>query len=367
MTTSKNDDATQLPPKYSQDDLARMFAERNKSRFQFMAGKGKWHTWDGGCWRADVELRVFNAARLVAREAANDVLQLGNKKTQEAKLLASAKTVAAIVSLASHDPRMTRAFDQWDTNDFELNTPAGIVNLRDGTIRAHSNDDFVTKITAVGPDNSVSIEKWLQFLDEISDGDRELVDYLQRVLGYALTGDIREHALFFAHGGGGNGKGVFFKTVTEIMGSYHRTAAIETFTVQKFARHTTELAALHGARLITASETEEGERWAEARIKQLTAGDEIEARFMRQDSFEFIPKFKLLISGNHKPALRSVDAAIRRRMNLIPFIVEIEKRKTVNKSLLEELKPEWPGILAWMIEGTRHWLDNGLMPPAAVI
>ena len=150
-----------------------------------------------------------------------------------------------------------------------------------------------------------------------------------------------------------------------ILGSYHMTAAIETFTASTAERHPTDLASLRGARLVTATETEEGRHWAESRIKTLTGGDKVAARFMRQDFFEFIPQFKLMIAGNHKPGLRSVDEAIRRRLHLLPFSVTIAPDER-DKELAEKLKAEWPGILLWMVEGCLEWQRIGLDPPAAV-
>ena len=153
--------------------------------------------------------------------------------------------------------------------------------------------------------------------------------YPQRVLGYGLTGLTREHALFFGYGTGANGKSVLLSTIAGILGKYHRTAPIETFTASNGDRHPTDLAGLRGARLVTATETEEGRRWAESRIKQLTGGDTVTARFMRQDFFEYRPQFKLIIAGNHKPSLRSGDEAIRRRFHLIPFAVTIQPEERV--------------------------------------
>jgi putative DNA primase/helicase len=196
-------------------------------------------------------------------------------------------------------------------------------------------------------------------------GNVELIAFLQRMAGYALTGLTREHAMFFLHGGGGNGKSVFIKTISGILGDYHRTAPIETFTASQIDKHPTDLAGLHGARLVTSVETEEGRRWAESKIKALTGGDTISARFMRQDFFDFTPQFKLLIAGNHKPGLRSVDEAIRRRFHLVPFIVTIPPAERV-KTLTEKLEAEWPGILAWMIDGCLQWQEIGLAPPAIV-
>ena len=162
---------------------------------------------------------------------------------------------------------------------------------------------------------------------------------MQRVFGYALSGDTSAHALFFLFGTGANGKSVTIDTVAGILNDYHRTAAIETFTASSVERHPTDLAGLRGARLVTAVETEEGRRWAESRIKTLTGGDKIAARFMRQDYFEFSPQFKLVIAGNHKPGLRSVDEAIRRRFHLIPFTVTIPPASR-DPQLREKLKAE---------------------------
>jgi putative DNA primase/helicase len=189
--------------------------------------------------------------------------------------------------------------------------------------------------------------------------------YLRRMFGYALTGDTREQALFFMYGTGANGKSVIIETISGIMGDYHRAAPIETFTASPTDRHPTELAVLHGARLVTSTETEQGRRWAESRIKTLTGGDVVPARFMKQDFFYFRPKFKLVVAGNHKPGLRTVDEAIRRRMNLIPFAVTIPLVERDDK-LAVKLRAEWPGILKWLLAGCLEWQQTGLCPPDEV-
>ena len=186
------------------------------------------------------------------------------------------------------------------------------------------------------------------------------------MLGYCLTGSNREHALFFLYGTGGNGKGVFLNTIYGILGDYSAIAAVETFTASKFDRHPTELAMLRGARVVIAQETEQNHRWAESRIKALTGGDPITARFMRQDFFTFHPVFKLVIAGNHKPSLRSVDEAVRRRFNIVPFLLNLCEDKR-DRDLSSKLKGEWPGILAWMIKGCLDWQQIGLAPPKAVV
>jgi putative DNA primase/helicase len=186
---------------------------------------------------------------------------------------------------------------------------------------------------------------------------------LQRFAGYSLTGIILEHALFFLYGTGGNGKGVFLNTLTAVLADYAAVAPMETFVVMQGERHPTDLAGLRGARFVTAQETERGRRWAESKIKALTGGDPITARFMRQDFFTYVPTFKLAIAGNHKPSLSGVDAAVRRRFHLIPFTVRIANP---DRELPEKLRLEWPGILQWMIEGCLLWQREGLNPPTAV-
>jgi putative DNA primase/helicase len=193
----------------------------------------------------------------------------------------------------------------------------------------------------------------------------ELSAYLQRMAGYSLTGSTQEHALFFLYGLGANGKTTFLNTITACVGDYHRTAPIETFTTSSVDRHPTDLAGLRGARLVTALETEEGCRWAKSRIKSLTGGDKISARLMRQDFFEYTPQFKLIIAGNHKPGLKSVDEAIRRRFNLIPFTVTIPPDER-DGALPEKLKAELPGIMQWMINGCVDWQERTLAPPEVV-
>ena len=206
-------------------------------------------------------------------------------------------------------------------------------------LRQADHADGITKLTAVAPAPTADCPRWLAFLDETTGGDADLIRFLQQWCGYCLTGETREHALVFVHGGGGNGKSVFLNTITRIMHDYATTAAMDTFTASKFDKHPTDLAMLRGARLVTASETEEGRAWAEARVKQMTGGDPITARFMRQDFFTFFPNFKLFIIGNHKPVLQNVDDAAKRRFNIVPFTRKPEKP---DRELETKLAGEWP-------------------------
>jgi putative DNA primase/helicase len=345
------------PPEFSEESLALRFAEQHALDLRYVDMWGKWLVWDGKRWAVDETRKSFDLSRAICRAASAEC------NTKHRSQLASAKTVAATLSLARADRRIAATIEQWDSDPWLLNTPGGIVDLCAGQSRLAIPQDYMTKMTAVAPGGACP--RFLAFLDEVTDGDGALCEFLQRMFGYCIIGSTREHGLFFFYGTGANGKSVLLNTVSGILGDYHRTAPIETFTASSVDRHPTELAGLQGRRLVTAIETEEGRRWAESRIKALTGGDKIAARFMRADFFEYVPAFKLVIAGNHKPGLRSVDEAIRRRFHLIPFTVTIPEEKR-DPDLAEKLSKEWPGILDWMINGAMHWQEQGLRPPEAV-
>ncbi len=341
---------------FSEDDLADKFSTEHRDDLRYCHDWGRWLEWTGTHWRVDRTVHVFDLVRDVCRQAAAQCNSNG-------KRLATAATVSAVERLARADRRHATISEQWDADPFALNTPGGTVDLRTGEMRPNRPEDYLTKCTAVA--TGEDCPTWHQFLVRITEGNEDLIGFLQRVVGYSITGSTREHALFFGYGTGANGKSVFCNTIARIMADYHRAAPADVFMASRTDHHPTELAGLQGARLVTATETEENRRWAESRIKALTGGDPIAARYMRQDFFEFTPVFKLFVAGNHKPRLRTVDEAIRRRLHLIPFSVTIPKTER-DPGLPEKLKAEWPGILAWAIDGAVEWHTNGLQPPAVV-
>ena len=349
-------------PEDTEEAIALEFAERHGKHLRYVAAWGRWMVYDAGRWAKDDTVDVFDKARHLCRAKSAALAKVLNNQSLVRKL-ATAATASAIEKLARSDRRHAATVDQWDADPWLLNTPEGTVDLRTGKSRDHCPDDYMTLQTAVAPAGECPL--WLSFLDRVTDGDNDLISYLQRLTGYSLTGSTREHVLGNLHGTGANGKTVFINAVAGVFGDYHKTAPMEVFTASTFDRHPTELAMLRGPRLITATETESGKGWKEARIKALTGGDIISARFMRQDFFEFEPVFKLLIAGNHKPPLRKVDEAIRRRFHMIPFTVTIPKNER-DEELPEKLRAEWPGILRWAVEGTAAWLAEGLNPPKAV-
>src|SRR5262249_36330530 len=299
----------------SDDDLALKFAAKHEGEVRHVDDWGKWYVWDGRVWQRDDRLCVFDLARDICREEATVLTE-----KEQVKSLASHRTVAAVVGLARCDRKLAAVVDQWDTQQFLLNTPDGIVDLITGKLLDNvvRVDFYMTKITAVSP-RDTGCPRFLGFLNTVTGGDQELVAFLQRICGYCLTGSTREHAMFFFYGTGANGKSVLINIISYILADYQRTAPMEALTASSNDRHPTELACLQGRRLVTAVETEEGRRWADAKIKMMTGGDQIAARFMRQDYFWYTPQFKLVIARNHKPGLRSVDEATRRRVDLIPF------------------------------------------------
>jgi putative DNA primase/helicase len=251
----------------------------------------------------------------------------------------------------------------FDSDPYLLGVPGGVVDLRTGKMREALRTEYVTRSTAVAPRWSEP-RLWKKFLAEATGGDVPMQAYLQVMAGYFLTGSTNAHALFFLFGAGKNGKSVFVDVLARVLSDYAVTASMDTFIASKSDRHPTDLARLDGARLVTASETEEGRAWAESRIKQLTGGDRIAARFMRQDFFEFSPVFKLLIAGNFQPQLHNVDEAMRRRFHMIPFT---QTPRQPDPQLGEKLQAEYGQILAWAIEGARIWQRKGLTRPDAVV
>jgi putative DNA primase/helicase len=344
---------------FSDEVLAQAFVNKHFADLRHTALWGQWLIWDGRRWSPDEKLTTFSLARELCYEQAQQA------ESREAKGVASAGKVAAIERLAKCDQRIAVTVNEWDADPWLLNTPDGTVDLRTGKMREHDREDKLTKIAGIAPDWNCPTPVWTSFLETVTGGNSDLIAFMQRMAGYSLTGSTQEHALFFLYGTGANGKSTFINALTACAGDYHRVAPIETFTASNTERHPTELAGLRGARLVTAVETEEGRRWAESKIKALTGGDPIPARYMRQDFFEYTPQFKLMIAGNHKPGLRSVDEAIRRRFNLIPFTVTIPPEER-DPDLAEKLRAESPGIMAWMIDGCIEWQRRGLDAPQAV-
>jgi putative DNA primase/helicase len=348
-------------PVYSQGAIATRFLATQAGRLRHVSAWGRWLEWTGTHWQQDETTTIYSKVHLVCKQAGGEAKS--QRRESDADYLSTSSFAASVEKLAAGQVGSTT--DGWDCNPWLLNTPRGSVDLRTGKLSPNRAADYCTKMTAVGPDQFEDCPLWLHFLDTITNRSVELIAFLRRMAGYALTGLTSEQALFFFYGTGANGKGVFLNTLSRILDTYAVATGTEIFMVSNSDRHPTELARLRGARLVTASETEEGRRWAESRIKQLTGGDPVSARFMRQDFFDYRPQFKLIIAGNHKPSLRTVDEAIRRRFNLVPFSVTIPPAGR-DPQLEEKLRAEWPAILRWAINGCVAWQNEKLSAPAIV-
>ena len=287
--------------------IALEFTNKFRDTMRHCPELGSWFEWDETRWKPDKLQRAFHYARALAGEAG---------KAKDTRKAAFARGVE---SFCRADPAHAVAASYWDADPWKLGTPTGTVDLQTGRVLAPDPGHRITKLAGVGPGNAGECPRWLRFLDECTGGDAQLVGFLQRWFGYCLTGSVQEHALIFLYGAGCNGKSVFLNVLSGILGDYAVVASMDVLTASQFDRHPTEIAALAGSRLVTASETDEGRLWAEARIKALTGGEPLSARFMRRDLFEFMPLFKLALSGNSLPTLHNCGVAMRRRFNLVPF------------------------------------------------
>lgn len=356
-------------PIYSDQWLAEHVVAMRNSEVRYAPEQDRWYVWTGSVWEPDAVLRAEDLVKNELRTIGNRVAVMGStaKEMKEyealARVICSSGKASAVRQLMQSDPRIAVSASALDFHPWKLNAKNGIVDLTTGALLPPDPDQLCTRSTAVPVDFNGKCPEWHRFLDEATAADPDLKAYVQRLAGYCLTGSTREQILAFFWGSGGNGKGVCLNTLSGILGTYAGTATMDAFTASAMERHTTDFAMMCGRRMMTASETQAGKRWDEARIKSITGSDPITARFMRQDNFTFTPQFKLLFAGNHKPEIRNLDDAMQRRIHLVPFDV---KPKVVDKELSNKLKGEWPAILAWMVEGCVAWQREGLNPPEAV-
>lgn len=378
-------------PELNQDALALdMGAAEWDQDARHVASWGKWLFWTGTHWQADDRLDHMTRTRVYLRHRAEQITLWAERKgramieadatkgeVEAAKLEVWAKdqsrtlrhknTVAAIESLARSNQASVAGADDFDRDRMLLGTPGGTVDLRTGQLSEAQRGDMITKQTTTAPAPAGAVpHRWLEFMAQIFNDDQDIIAFMQRAAGYALTGMTTEHKLLFFYGTGRNGKSVFIDTLFDIWGDYARKAASATFLNSQTERHPTDLAGLQGARLVAGSELPKGKTWDESVIKDLTGGDKMTARFMRGDYFDFDPQLTLMIAGNNQPSFRGVDEAIRARVVLVPFTVTIPAEKRV-KGLSDILQAEEaPAILRWAIDGALEWQKRGLDVPPVI-
>jgi putative DNA primase/helicase len=337
--------------------------QRHGESLRYVHSMRSWFVWDGVRFRRDDDGEVVRLAkdtvRAMARVAADE-----EDETRRKALLAhvarseGAARLAAMIELAQSEEPVVAAADEFDAHPYLLNVRNGIIQLRTGDLLEHDRRWLQSKLAPVEYDPAASAPNWARFLERVMPDEEDRL-YLQRAVGYSLTGDVSEHVLFLLYGTGANGKSTFLETVKAALGDYAHSASADLILAKRPGTIPLEAAGLRGARLVAASETEDGQRLAEAAVKQLTGGDTITARKLYGDYFSFAPTHKLWLGTNHKPTVFGTDEAIWRRIVLIPFTVTIPKAER-DRDLNERLRRELPGILNWAVEGCLEWQRYGL-------
>ncbi|WP_242447977.1 DNA primase family protein, partial [Bacillus thuringiensis] len=276
-----------------------------------------------------------------------------------------------INSILDVRPMVSVKKKELDAHNFLFNCDNGVIDLKTGELLPHNRDLLLTKISPIKYDKNAECPNWKAFLESIfktstGEADHELINYLQKAIGYSLTGVTKEQVMFFLFGNGRNGKSTFINIIQDLLGDYGRQTNSDTFLKKRNdSGINNDVARLDGARFVSAVESEEGQQLSEALVKQITGGEKMSARFLRQEYFEFTPEFKVFFTTNHKPIVKGSDEGIWRRIMLIPFTVTIPKDK-IDYDLPDKLAKEMPGVLRWAVEGCMKWQAEGLRAPEAV-
>lgn len=349
---------------------AELFARLHGDRLRFDHRRRRWLLWAEHWWEPDRDAEVRRLAKETARHryVAAASIQDRDEWEKEAKWAIASESrqrLDAALYLGQAEHPMADAGDKWDTDPWLLGVANGVIDLRTGELRDGCPDDWISMRSPVRYDPDAECPLWLAFLDRIMDGNQALINFIQRKAGNSLTGDVSEQDIILAHGIGANGKSTLLTAIRETLGDYACQAAPGLLLRKRGETHPTELADLAGKRFVASVEVEEGRRLAEALVKWLTGGDQMKARFMRRDFFEFTPTYKIWLAANHKPTIAGTDLAIWRRIRLIPFSVVIPDEEQ-DKELTIKLRREYPGILNWALQGCLDWQREGIDPPAEV-
>jgi P4 family phage/plasmid primase-like protien len=349
---------------HSDDGNALALIEQFGDVIRFCADRGRWLAWDGTRWHWQPQgggvIREY--AKRVARALDED----DKPAVAHKKKALSALGVTSMLTQAATDVRAVVALDDLDAHPLELNTPAGIIDLASGALRPCDASRLHTRITLCAPDPTADTALWHDFLNDTFGADDELISYLRRLVGYSATGAVTRHVLPFCVGSGGNGKGVFLEALTSVLGDYATTAPSGFLMAKAHPQHETEIARLAGVRMVICSEVADDDRFDEVKVKALTGGDSLTARFMRQDHFTFVPAHTLWLMGNHRPAVRAGGRAFWRRLRLIPFDFEVPEEKVVDDLQGILAREHGPALLAWIVAGAVEYAAGGLAEPERV-
>jgi putative DNA primase/helicase len=361
---------------YARSDMgnAERFIDAFGDKLRYNHDSSEWYVWNGKYWEQDSKGKVVELAKEAVRRIYDEARNIDdpNQKRDLLKFALqseSNKSLKNMLTVAETSPKISITIKELDSEKVLLNLNNGTYDLKRDAFFEHSAEDNISKLAPVDYDAKSVCPQWLESLDLIFNCNQALIEYIQRAVGYSLSGDVSEQVLFFAHGTGKNGKSVFFETMKMLLGDFWQKAPTEMLMMKKNQSSgiPNDVARLQGARFVVASEVPEGGRLNEARIKDLTGGDTLVARFMHKEFFEFSPTHKLWIYGNYKPIVTGTNEGIWRRLQLIPFKVTIpDSRKREMSEILSIYKSELPGILNWAIEGWRKYRKDGLKPPDEV-
>ena len=364
----------------SEDEPVRLTDMGNGKRFAQQHGQNvrycwpwsKWLVWDGRRWAIDESGAVVRCAKAVVKQLyseAGDIEDDDLRKAlvKHARDTEKAPRLNAMLDMARSEPGIPIQPADLDKDPWLFNCVNGTMDLRTGELHGHRREDFITKLCPTPYDPGADCPTWLRFIEQITAGDRGVHRYHRRAAGMSLTGVVRDHVLFFCYGTGANGKTTYLTALQDTMGpDYAMKAPPDLLLTRKAESHPTERADLAGKRFVACIEAGEGRRLAESLVKELTGGDRVRARRMREDFWEFAPTHKLWLAANHKPIIRGTDLGIWRRIKLIPFTVTIPP-ESQDKTLPEKLRAEASGILAWAVLGCIEWQREGFDDePAAV-
>lgn len=363
---------TELQPCTDLGNAERLVAEHGAD-LRFAPGIG-WYAWDGKRWKRDEDGEVMRRAKRTVRSmyGAAGELEVRSDRERLTKFALQSESegrLRAAVKLAETESAVIISPDQLDADPLLFNTADGTVELTTGELREHRREDLLTKITSVSYEPNAQSDRWDDFLADITGGESELADFLQRAVGYSLTGYTSEEVLFFAHGPTATGKSSFTEALRSCLGDYATVADFETFLKRRGdAGIRNDVARLAGARLVVSIEVDDGKALAEGLLKLLTGGDMVVARFLYAESFEFAPKFTLWLAANDRPRVNADDAAMWRRILQLPFthvIPEADRDERVKIELRSNPDVQ-AAILAWAVAGCLEWQRIGLAVPAIV-
>jgi len=348
-----------------------LFANLYGDRVRYDHRRRRWLMWGGHHWTEDCDGEIRRLAKLAARHrylTAAGVEDL-NARAAVARFAIDSenrKRLDAVLVQAQTERPIADSGVAWNSDPLLLAVSNGIVDLRAGVLRPGEPTDKITLHVPVAFDPAAICHRWLRFLDEVFRGDAELIDFIQRAVGYSLTGITLEQCLFLCYGKGSNGKSVFLAVLRALAGEYAYNAPFSLFEMQGRGAIPNDVAALVSRRLVSSSETNEGARLNEARIKALTGCDPITARFLHGEFFTFDPVAKYWLAVNHKPKVADDSHGFWRRVRLIPFLRQFDEGKDADQGLTASLLEELPGIVAWAVRGALAWQERGIPAPAAV-